>query len=341
MLYEDIKLLNDKNKNMFKEYYGDKNCVSQATLSNYRYKLYEKNGRLYIRNNIEWLSQVTYNEEVTDLSCILHVLYAINCNYITNISLLTKYKKLLYDYVLDSVLWQKLHNALTDNIVDKFFMLKIPNIKQYISKSIMFGYELLLLEHDTVGLLKKDNNFYCISDCRLILLKERTFSYSTCREIYIENLDIKELNTLESMFESCFSLERVVLKNFNMINVISMRNMFKDCGKLVNVEFGFIDTRNLKDLTCMFENCKNLIDMDLSEFNTYNVRSIKRMFKGCSELKTINMSNCYFDKLYSMESFIKDCNLLEKLILKESNLLNIKNVNRISWNANASNCTII
>ena len=102
------------------------------------------------------------------------------------------------------------------------------------------------------------------------------------------------------------------LNNLNTKNVTTMQSMFNRCLSLKSVDLSAFKTENVENTRYMFIFCKALETLDFATFNFANDTTTEEMFLGCSELKTIyceaNLSNN--SKLKHSYNMFKGCTSL-------------------------------
>ena len=88
---------------------------------------------------------------------------------------------------------------------------------------------------------------------------------------YIKSIDVilpdsSSVESLESMFEGCSSLESVSYTNTS--SVTSFASMFRECSSLKSLDLTPLDTSSVEDMSKMFYKCTSLEYIDLSNFDT-------------------------------------------------------------------------
>ena len=64
---------------------------------------------------------------------------------------------------------------------------------------------------------------------------------------------------MRSMFNGCWSLQKLNLTNFNTNNVINMKDMFCECSSLKEIpDISKWNTNNVEDMSGIFCNCSSL-----------------------------------------------------------------------------------
>ena len=81
----------------------------------------------------------------------------------------------------------------------------------------------------------------------------------------ISNMVILSLESGNSMFCNCSSLQSIDLSNFNTKNVVDMSFMFSGCSSLKALDLRSFNTENVSDMSCMFQSCSSLQDIKAGE----------------------------------------------------------------------------
>ena len=143
----------------------------------------------------------------------------------------------------------------------------------------------------------------------------------------IENLDTKEVTTMQEMFRNCSSLASLDLSDFDTSSVTDMYYMFMECKKLSNLDVSSFDTSNVTTMRNMFGSCTSLSNLNVSNFDTSNVTDMRAMFYNCSNLLNLDVNNFKTSKVTDMQSMFYDCKKLSSLDISNfdtSNVLTMK-----------------
>lgn len=109
----------------------------------------------------------------------------------------------------------------------------------------------------------------------------------------IENilyLHTENMTNMQSMFDSCTSLETIDISNFDTSGVLNMSGMFGSCSSLTQVNANNIDTSKVTYMSGMFGLCINLQELNVSNFDLSNVTDASAMFNGCNSLTKLDLS---------------------------------------------------
>ena len=149
----------------------------------------------------------------------------------------------------------------------------------------------------------------------------------------LQNLDMSNVKTAESMFENCQKLKKVPKLNTNKL--VNASQMFCYCPALE--EFPDMNYSKIKNALEMFKGCTSL--KNVPNINFKKVEECYGMFNFCSELKSclVNVENA--KSIYGMFS---DCPNLEE-VSKEGNFKNLQNITTLFYSSNKiktdiSNC---
>ena len=123
----------------------------------------------------------------------------------------------------------------------------------------------------------------------------------------LNSLKLENCFSINSLFESCESLENVDISNWNTsgiyddhglfllynIGYVVSDGMFDGCFSLksINGLYGIKETVNNSTkhgLRYMFRNCKSLESIDLAGWDTSKITNFSDTFNGCTNLREIN-----------------------------------------------------
>jgi surface protein len=152
----------------------------------------------------------------------------------------------------------------------------------------------------------------------------------TVREPVLERLKTINFTSMSSMFENCYSIEKLNLVSFNTSKVTDMTNMFNGCSSLQILNLSSFDTGIVANMSGMFNGCGSLTSLDLSSFYTPNVTNMSNMFYNCTSLEELNLSNFDTSKVIrkgdyipglgnsltdGLDTMLRNCTALHTLIL--------------------------
>ena len=130
----------------------------------------------------------------------------------------------------------------------------------------------------------------------------------------------ENLDTLESMFSGCNSLQSVSLEGLKTSNVTSLGALFYNCNSLSSINLSGCDFSNVTVCSSMFSGCSNLQSIDLSGHNLKNVTNSYGMFKDCETLTSINFTDCDFSKVTDSKNMFYQCKALQTVDLSGAQL---------------------
>lgn len=120
------------------------------------------------------------------------------------------------------------------------------------------------------------------------------------KEIQFNNIDTRQVESMENLFIMCEGLTSLDLSNFDTSNVENMNAMFQDCINLERLDLSGFDTSKVTDMGGMFSNCRGLTNLNLSNFNTSKVENMGYIFAGCSGLTNLDLGNFNTSKVKNM-----------------------------------------
>ncbi|WEV67288.1 BspA family leucine-rich repeat surface protein [Bifidobacterium sp. ESL0769] len=144
----------------------------------------------------------------------------------------------------------------------------------------------------------------------------------------IENLQVSNVNNIDSMFCDDWALTNLDLHAWNTKNLKNASDVFAmDIGiyyghgmtgsekkmpsKLTSVDLSGWDTSSAENLNSMFSGCSRLTEIKgIPEWNTASMTNINAMFKNCYKLSTLDLSHWDISHLkeagYAFQNFGKD-----------------------------------
>ena len=93
-----------------------------------------------------------------------------------------------------------------------------------------------------------------------------------------------KLTNLNSLFSSIIYLEEIDLREMNTSEVVTMEKLFYGCLSLKSVNMDSLKTSNLENINSIFENCENLEIVNMNFLDTKNILTAKSSFENCKKL---------------------------------------------------------
>lgn len=179
------------------------------------------------------------------------------------------------------------------------------------------------------------------------IMFDNYYGYVQDFDIDVENLDCKNLTSMNKMFYNCRfkdTLANVVIELKNTYNVTDMSeafnrfitntnltinidtssvtNMNSMCGSGNNlraVTFGEkINTDNVTNMATMFTGDTYLASINgLNKFNTSNVTTMTSMFNGCGALISLDLSNFNTKKVTTINYMFNNCSRMTTITFGE------------------------
>ena len=148
--------------------------------------------------------------------------------------------------------------------------------------------------------------------------------------IYIEEGVSVQGTEADHLFESLFNLEEADLSNLDVSNVENMQSMFYGCESLKSLDLSGWDVSNVTDMHGMFEYCISLESLDLSGWDVSNVTDMNGMFYECSSLVSIDgISDWDISQVTDMENMFNKCSSLESLVLTSWDTSSLKDEDNV------------
>ena len=140
--------------------------------------------------------------------------------------------------------------------------------------------------------------------------------FNTCYSLTsldVSNWDTSNVKDMGFMFYYCSYLTQLNLSNFDTSNVTNMERMFCSCQLLTSLDTSNFDTNNVKNMSDMFANCYSLTSLDVSNWDTSNVTNMRDMFNYCKLLVSLDLSKWNVGKVTSMGTMFSYCESLTTL----------------------------
>ena len=85
---------------------------------------------------------------------------------------------------------------------------------------------------------------------------------------------------MEFMFNICYNLKKIEgIEKFNTNNVTNMNSMFQECANLEKLILSNFNTINVTDMGMMFNKCNQIKEIiGIKNFDTFNVTNMYLMF---------------------------------------------------------------
>ncbi|MDY5930184.1 MAG: BspA family leucine-rich repeat surface protein [Candidatus Onthovivens sp.] len=139
----------------------------------------------------------------------------------------------------------------------------------------------------------------------------------------LANLDTRNIENMNYMFNQCAAIKSLDLSNFNTSNSTDFSYMFSNCINLQTLNISSFDVSKANSIRSMFYNCRNLTSLDLSNFNTSNVIYMDSVFSNCQSLTSLDLSNFNTSKANGMSSMFSTCKKLTSLDLSNFDTSNV------------------
>ena len=153
------------------------------------------------------------------------------------------------------------------------------------------------------------------------------YQCNSLKEIALKNDNIgsSQIN-IKSIFNGCYSLERIILNNFNKKIITDISYAFNDCRSLKSIDLSKFDTSKVSSIYSMFSNCYSLSSIDITSFDLSNTDSFSYAFRNCTSLKSIDLSKFNTNKAETMTGVFYGCSSLTSIELNNY-LINITSLN--------------
>lgn len=118
----------------------------------------------------------------------------------------------------------------------------------------------------------------------------------------------------DSIFYNCKKLIEIKgIENFDISNITSMNSMFMTCSSLISLDLSNWNTSNVTNMHRVFSDCKSLTSLDVSNWDINNVIYTEYMFDNCNNLTHIKCKQSFKDWCFAKAS----SNHINKTPMKE------------------------
>lgn len=136
----------------------------------------------------------------------------------------------------------------------------------------------------------------------------------------VELASAPAVTNIESIFDSCSSLEALDITFLKSAPLTNMINAFYSCSSLKSLDLTGLDISRITDLTGVFQKCSSLKSLDLSPLNGGAVTNFENTFNGCEALVTLNLGESLGSgKLTTLKNTFSGCKSLTSLDLRSFN----------------------
>lgn len=112
--------------------------------------------------------------------------------------------------------------------------------------------------------------------------------FGYCKRFDVRKLDTSRAESLESLFDGCFSAISLDPSSFNTSNVTNIKRMFLSCDRLSSLPLGNWDMSKVDNMELAFSFLSRLEEIDISRWTMpERPPNVVDMFAGCTKVKTI------------------------------------------------------
>ena len=159
--------------------------------------------------------------------------------------------------------------------------------------------------------------------------------YPYVQEMYLSNLDVSSVESMQSMFRGCKSLQKVDASGWDLSSVTSMENMFSESPSLTEVITDGWETSSVTDMGEMFYECHKLTTVDTSGWKTSNVTDMHAMFWQCYDLTTVDVSEWDTGAVTDMHGMFGECSSLNSLDVSGWDVASVELMNGLFHNCSS------
>lgn len=149
--------------------------------------------------------------------------------------------------------------------------------------------------------------------------------FKNVKTINLNNLDMRSVQDMSSMFEDCSNLEGVKFPiTFQSNSATDMGFLFKNCTSLETADLSDLGSASLTDIRGMFEGCENLKAINWGQFDTSKVTSMSLLFFGCRALTNLDLSPLKTGEVKEMYAMFDGCKNVQTINFDGFNTENVQ-----------------
>lgn len=155
---------------------------------------------------------------------------------------------------------------------------------------------------------------------------------SSLIEVDLSTLKTDNVTTLQSMFNGCPSLQRIIgISQWNVAKVTNLNYLFERCNALIELDLSSWNVQNVKTMLQTFNGCSTLTELDLSTWSP-SLTAFSSCFSGCSNLETLKVDNFDVSQVKSFSNVFNACSKLTTLDLSKWNTSSVTDMQYMFFN---------
>ena len=271
------------------------------------------------------------NENVYDICCYFNaesdmcdgynyitLYYKQNCNYANGFKNEYRNEISFINYNNSTFLSSSSLNILSGTKLELHFYESATTMKKFFSKEE---------DNNMINVISIDFSFF---DSNSIESMESMFyGCNSLESVDFSNFFPIQVNNMANVFYGCSSLKTIDNSEFVVLMVETMNSMFYGCSSLESIPLFFFEDATVLDMAKMFEGCKTLISIDFTNFKTENVENMNSMFAHCIKLQSLNLSNFDTSEVKTMDNMFYNCTSLEFIDISNFNLSQTTSTNQM------------
>jgi surface protein len=189
-------------------------------------------------------------------------------------------------------------------------------------KNVTYSYGFSIIEYDKsenqyrpdIYLIKYNNTYKKPNET--LIIKENTEI-----KIYLNSI----YTTLAKFFYDYYDpnveyISSIDLTHFDSSSLESLESTFYGCISLESIDLSTFTAPSLTNMAQTFFHCSSLKALDLSKLNSSSITNTNRMLCGCESLLYINMSNLDLSKVDDATHMFYNMKEIKYLEIKETKL---------------------
>ena len=153
--------------------------------------------------------------------------------------------------------------------------------------------------------------------------------------IDLSHFDSSKLQSSDSMFSGCISLEYIDFSNFNSQLLANINNMFYNCNSLKYVDLSDINSSSLTNINGTFYGCTSLKYININNLDLTKVEEASSMFYNVKNLKYIGIYNIKLNDIVKKEiQDISKLNDSDIIVCQNDNIIINSNYNNLCCDFN-------
>ena len=140
------------------------------------------------------------------------------------------------------------------------------------------------------------------------------YCYSLKKIKGISKWNFQLTNSINGMFNNCWSLEELDVSGWNVSTVTNIGSMFSNCWSLKELDISNWHAGNATAVNNMFDYCYSLEEVDITNLKPGAITTMSAIFRWCCSLRSFgNIDDWDLSACTKCDSAFQDCHSLESI----------------------------